>query len=342
MRGREDRARLAGRDGGARTTRCGARRRSARRELPGQRRALPARLPARARAGEGRRGRANAELGVLDAAARARDRAPRRRGRRRGALDAQFPVDVFQTGSGTSTNMNANEVIARARASSCSRRATPQSVHPNDHVNASQSSNDVIPTALHVAARLALRDDLVPALARAASACCARKARGLRRRGEDRPHAPDGRDAGAARPGVRGLGAPGRARRASGSRARSEALAELALGGTAVGTGLNARPASPRARSPSSRARPGSRFAEARDHFEAQGARDACVEASGALRTLAVSLAKIANDVRLLASGPALRARRARAARDPARLVDHARQGEPGDLRGRCCRWRRR
>jgi fumarate hydratase class II len=235
---------------------------------------------------------ANEALGVLDAA---RARAIRAAAREvaEGALDAHFPVDVFQTGSGTSTNMNANEVIARR---------TGLEIHPNDHVNASQSSNDVIPTALHVAARLALHDELLPAL-RTLHASLVRKAHALddvvkigRTHGMDATPVRLGQElAGWARQVELGV------RRAE---AASEALAELALGGTAVGTGLNCPPGfAAKAVAWLSR-ETGLAFREAADHFEAQGARDAAVEASGALRVIAISLAKIAADVRLLASGP--------------------------------------
>jgi fumarate hydratase class II len=244
---------------------------------------------------------ANAELGVVerdvaraisDAAAEVAD----------GALDAHFPLDVFQTGSGTSTNMNANEVIAARARALLAARGTAKSVHPNDHVNASQSSNDVMPTALHVAARLALRDDLGPALA-VLEVCLREKALaldGVVKLG--RTHFMD------ATPVRLGQEFAGWARQVELGRERiaraSDSLAEVALGGTAVGTGLNCPPGfAPRALAALSRAT-GLAIEEARDHFEAQGARDACVEASGALRTLAVSLAKIASDVRLLASGP--------------------------------------
>jgi fumarate hydratase class II len=235
---------------------------------------------------------ANEALGVLDAPRAQAIRAAAREVAE-GALDAHFPVDVFQTGSGTSTNMNANEVIARR---------TGLAVHPNDHVNASQSSNDVIPSALHVAARLALHEDLLPAL-RALHASLERKARELddvvkigRTHGMDATPVRLGQEvAGWARQVELGV------RRAE---AASEALAELALGGTAVGTGLNCPPGfAPRAIEWLSQ-RTGLAFREAADHFEAQGARDAAVEASGALRVIAISLAKIAGDVRLLASGP--------------------------------------
>ncbi len=235
---------------------------------------------------------ANEALGVLDAA-RARAIRAAARELAEGALDAHFPVDVFQTGSGTSTNMNANEVIARR---------TGLEIHPNDHVNASQSSNDVIPTALHVAARLALHEDLLPAL-RTLHASLARKARELddvvkigRTHGMDATPVRLGQElAGWARQVELGV------RRAE---AASEALAELALGGTAVGTGLNCPPGFAAQAVAWLSRETGLAFREAADHFEAQGARDAAVEASGALRVIAISLAKIAADVRLLASGP--------------------------------------
>ena len=242
---------------------------------------------------------ANEALGVLDAP---RAEAIRSAAREvaAGALDAHFPVDVFQTGSGTSTNMNANEVIARRAAQVLGDATRP--IHPNDHVNASQSSNDVMPTALHVAARLAIQEDLLPAL-RELHAALARKAREL----DDvvkigRTHLMD------ATPVRLGQELAGWARRLelgiARAQAASEALAELALGGTAVGTGLNC----PFGFASKAVARlaetTGLSFREAANHFEAQGARDAAVQASGALRTVAVSLAGIAGDVRLLGSGP--------------------------------------
>ncbi len=219
-----------------------------------------------------------------------------------GRWDEQFPVDVFQTGSGTSTNMNANEVIAARATQILSARGDARRVHPNDHVNASQSSNDVIPSVLHIAARLALREDLEPALA-ALHACLEAKARELDSVVKlGRTHLMD------ATPVRLGQEFSGYARQIELGRARvaraGEPLAELALGGTAVGTGLNA-PAGFAARAIAALSREtGIEFREAVNHFEAQGARDGAVEASGALRTLAVSLAKIAGDVRLLASGP--------------------------------------
>jgi fumarate hydratase, class II len=215
-----------------------------------------------------------------------------------GRHDGEFVLDIFQTGSGTSTNMNANEVIA----SRATRILDGETVHPNDHVNMGQSSNDVIPTAMHVAARVALEEDLIPAVERLQGA--------LRAKAEEfddvlksgRTHLMDatpvrlgqefGGYAAQLEHGVRRL------------RVASAELAELALGGTAVGTGTNCIPGFPEKAIARISAATGLEFSEAEDHFEAQGAKDAYVSAAGALNTLAVSLMKIANDVRWLASGP--------------------------------------
>jgi fumarate hydratase class II len=241
----------------------------------------------------------NAELGVLPRElAGAIEEAAREVAE--GVHDAHFPLDVFQTGSGTSTNMNANEVIANRAMQR--RGGAPPRIHPNDHVNASQSSNDVMPTALHVAARLALHEDLLPALRRL-HACLEAKAReldGVVKLG--RTHLMD------ATPVRVGQELAGWARQVELGIARVEAasgdLAELALGGTAVGTGINCPPGFAARAIARLSEWTGLAFREASDHLEAQGARDAAVQASGALRTLAVALFKIANDVRLLASGP--------------------------------------
>jgi fumarate hydratase class II len=242
---------------------------------------------------------ANAELGVLDAPrARAIEAAAREVAS--GALDAHFVVDVFQTGSGTSTNTNANEVIAR-RANDALGAAGPR-VHPNDHVNASQSSNDVMPSALHVAARLAIVRDLAPALGELSHA--------LRDKASEladvvkigRTHLMD------ATPMRLDQELGGWARQVEQARLRAlaaaEDLGELALGGTAVGTGLNCPAGFVSIALSRLGAETGLEWREAGDHFEAQGARDAAVAASGALRGVAIALAKVANDVRLLASGP--------------------------------------
>jgi fumarate hydratase class II len=243
--------------------------------------------------------RANAALGVLpaDAAewiARAADEVSL------GLLDAHFPLDVFQTGSGTSTNMNANEVIAQ-RAMQL--RGTPEPrLHPNDHVNASQSSNDVIPTVIHLAAREAVHGDLLPALEklRAALAEQARALADVVKPG--RTHLMD------ATPMTVGQEIGGWARQVELARERvarsADDLAELALGGTAVGTGINCPPGFAARVIARLSERTGREYREAADHFEAQGGRDAAVGLSGALRAAAVALFKIASDVRLLASGP--------------------------------------
>ncbi len=217
-----------------------------------------------------------------------------------GALDEHFVLDIFQTGSGTSTNMNANEVIAH-RAQRLLGEGSVR-VHPNDHVNASQSSNDVIPTALHVSARQSIHQDLLPALRRLHE-CLVRKAVEF----DDvvkigRTHLMD------ATPVRLGQEFAGYARQielgVARAEAAAEALAELALGGTAVGTGLNRPVDFPTKAIARISQATGLDYREAADHFEAQGGRDAAVEASGAMKTIAVSLYKIANDVRLLGSGP--------------------------------------
>jgi fumarate hydratase class II len=215
----------------------------------------------------------------------------------------QFVVDVFQTGSGTSTNMNANEVIAR-RASAIYKARTGGliSVHPNDHVNLGQSSNDVIPSCIHVAARMELELHLVPALERLTEALRSksREMAGIVKIG--RTHLQD------AVPVTLGQEFSGYAKMMEKGIRRIHNtyphLAELALGGTAVGTGLNAHPEFSRRVIARISRLTGMEFREARNHFEAQGAVDSIVEVSSALKTLAVSLIKIGNDIRWLASGP--------------------------------------
>jgi len=239
----------------------------------------------------------NRDLGRLDARrAELIDRAAREVAD--GRWDAHFPLDIFQTGSGTSTNMNANEVIAHR----CAQWDAGAGVHPNDHVNMGQSSNDVIPTAMHVAAADALAHDLVPALARLHDV--------LREKAEEtrdvvkigRTHLMD------ATPVTLGQEISGWARqvelgiaRLASAKAR---ITELAIGGTAVGTGLNTHPEFGRRVAAILAREYGLDFREVENHFEAQAAQDAAVELSGALRGLAVSLVKVANDVRLLNSGP--------------------------------------
>jgi fumarate hydratase class II len=216
---------------------------------------------------------------------------------------AQFPVDVFQTGSGTSTNMNANEVISnRAIEILGGARGSKKPVHPNDHVNKSQSSNDIIPTALHVAALEALERELLPALQYLHQAL-AEKARafdGVVKIG--RTHL---MDAVPLRLGQEFSGYASQLEHAIGrAAALRQNLGELALGGTAVGTGLNANPRLVErviARLAQEMKLP---FKQAPNLFEALAGRDAAVEASGALKAIACSLTKIANDIRLLGSGP--------------------------------------
>ena len=220
-----------------------------------------------------------------------------------GELDVHFPVDVFQTGSGTSTNMNANEVIANRAIQRLSGEVGSKSpVHPNDHVNMSQSSNDVIPTALHVAATLALRDDLLPALETLCAAL------------EEKAEAFDeivktGRthlqDATPIRLGqVFGAYAAQVGWATERLRAAMVELRALPLGGTAVGTGLNRAPEFPQRAITHLNTALDADFIEAENHIAANAARDSVVAASGALKATAVALTKIANDVRWMGSGP--------------------------------------
>ena len=217
-----------------------------------------------------------------------------------GTWDAEFPIDVFQTGSGTSTNMNANEVIARRAGQLVAAGTKP--IHPNDHVNLGQSSNDVIPAVLHISAVIAIERDLLPALAalRAALEAKARERDGVIKTG--RTHLMD------ATPIRLGQEFSGYASQIEHGIARIQAvlpdLRELAIGGTAVGTGLNTHPEFGRRMAAEIGALAGTAFTEARNHFEAQGAQDAAVWASGALNTVAASVMKIANDLRLMNSGP--------------------------------------
>ena len=219
-----------------------------------------------------------------------------------GALDRQFVLDIFQTGSGTSTNTNANEVIANRATQLLGGAIGDRLVHPNDHVNFGQSSNDVIPTAIHVAASAAIREDLIPALS-ALSQSLQDKADAFADVVKSgRTHLMD------ATPITLGQEFSGYAEQAGRGVKRLLAvvpdLDELPLGGTAVGTGINAPPGFAGSVILSVSARTGIPFREAANHFEAQAAKDAVVMASGALKTVAVSLFKIANDLRWLSSGP--------------------------------------
>jgi fumarate hydratase class II len=220
-----------------------------------------------------------------------------------GQLADQFPVDVFQTGSGTSTNMNLNEVIAsRANEILTGKKGGRRPVHPNDHVNLGQSSNDVIPTALHVSAVVDVKDGLVPVLERLALALGEKSVAFEEIRKIGRTHLQD------AVPIKLGDEFAGYTCQVQKSVVRAtnitHELAELPLGGTAVGNGLNTHPEFAQKVIAHLAEHTGFPFKEARNHFEAQGARDAAVAASGLLKTIAVSLAKIANDIRWLGSGP--------------------------------------
>ncbi|MDC0358865.1 class II fumarate hydratase [Oligoflexia bacterium] len=244
----------------------------------------------------------NAELGILDkekadaicqAAQEVID----------GTLYEQFVLDIFQTGSGTSTNMNANEVIAnRSIELLGGKRGDKQLLHPNDHVNMSQSSNDVIPTAIHVSAGQALEEDLLPALDKLAKALEAKSSEFSDIVKAGRTHLQD------ATPITLGQEFSGYAAQIRGGISRVKraqtSLHELALGGTAVGTGVNTPPAFAQKAIAQISTLTGVPFVEASNHFEAQAARDAVVELSGQLKTIACSLLKIANDMRWLAAGP--------------------------------------
>jgi len=220
-----------------------------------------------------------------------------------GRLDGQFVVDIFQTGSGTSTNMNTNEVIAgRANEIASGKRGGKEPVHPNDHVNMEQSSNDVIPTAMHVSAAVAIKQILAPALTHLAET--------LQKKAEafdgvvkiGRTHL---QDATPVRVGQELGGYAAQARHSVDRAFRAvRALRELPLGGTAVGTGINSHPDFAKQAIAIIANETGIEFVEARNHFEAQAAKDGIVEASGLLKTIAVSLTKIANDIRWLSSGP--------------------------------------
>jgi len=246
--------------------------------------------------------RANMDLGLLDAQlgsailAAAQEVVD-------GKLDQHFVLDIFQTGSGTSTNMNANEVLSnRAIQMLGGVLGSKKPVHPNDHVNMGQSSNDVIPTAIHVAAFEAIERALIPALNRLQASLAGKAAEFDAIVKIGRTHLQD------ATPVRLGQEFGGYARQVELSVRRLEklrdSLGELALGGTAVGTGINTDPRFPAAAIQHLSNITGLSFHEAENHFEAQAGKDAVVEASGVLKTVAVSLTKIANDIRWLASGP--------------------------------------
>jgi len=240
----------------------------------------------------------NAELGLLDAAiANAIIKASEEV--EAGQFDADFVVDVFQTGSGTSTNINANEVLAN-RAKEILGGKTP--VHPNDHVNLCQSSNDVIPTAMHLAALVAIEEELLPALDLLRTE--------LRKKADEfMPVVKTGRthlqDATPIRLGQEFLGYAGQVERAVRRlKPAQEELRELPVGGTAVGTGINAHPEFATRVCAHLQRRTGIPVRETDNHFQAQATLDPVVFASGVLRTVAISLWKIGNDIRWLGSGP--------------------------------------
>src|SRR5581483_2368701 len=239
---------------------------------------------------KGAAAKVNADLGYLPKEAAERIR-PAARRVADGEFDDHFPIHIFQTGSGTSTNMNANEVIGPVAKA-----------HPNDDVNRGQSSNDVIPTAIHVSAAMASKDALLPALEELQKSL-ERKAKefhGVIKIG--RTHL---QDAVPMRLGQEFSGYAAQVEHCAGRvRQALEGIYELPLGGTAIGTGLNATPGFAEATSKELARETGIPFREAANHFEAQGGKDAVVFLSGALKTCAVALTKIGNDVRWLGSGP--------------------------------------
>ncbi|MCU1595925.1 MAG: aspA [Frankiales bacterium] len=239
---------------------------------------------------KGAAARANAELGVLDPVV-AQAISTAAAAVAQGSYDDQFPIDVFQTGSGTSTNMNVNEVLA-----------TLSGAHPNDQVNASQSSNDVFPSAIHLAAASAVVSDLQPALAHLAESFERKAIEFQDAVKSGRTHLMD------ATPVTLGQEMGGYAAQCRYGVERLASVlprvAELPLGGTAVGTGINTPAGFAAAVIADLRETTGLPLSEARNHFEAQGARDSLVELSGVLRTIAVGFNKIANDLRWLSSGP--------------------------------------
>ena len=219
-----------------------------------------------------------------------------------GKFDDQFVVDIFQTGSGTSTNMNANEVLANRAAEILGGDLGSKLVHPNDQVNASQSSNDVIPTAMHVAAVASIEEDLLPALGTLQEGLAAKAEEFDDVLKSGRTHL---QDATPIRLGQEFSGYAAQIAKGIERIAAAEVeLLELALGGTAVGTGINAPEGFAAGTIEIMTRRSGYEFREAGNHFEAQAAKDAYVNASGALKTVATSLFKIANDLRWLSSGP--------------------------------------
>jgi fumarate hydratase class II len=245
--------------------------------------------------------RVNTDLGLLDAnVSQGIQRAAREVAD--GQLDEQFVVDIFQTGSGTSTNMNANEVIANRATEIMGGDRGSKLVHPNDHVNRGQSSNDVIPTAIHLAAMVELQERLTPGLERLRASLATKSEEfwGIVKTG--RTHL---QDATPVRLGQEFLGYAGQVERANRRlRHAIDELSEVALGGTAVGTGVNTHPEFASRVCDVLAEELGVPVHETNNHFQAQNTLDAILEASGSLRTIAISLHKIANDIRWLGSGP--------------------------------------
>jgi fumarate hydratase class II len=245
--------------------------------------------------------RVNADLGALDPkTADAIEKAAREVAD--GALDEHFPLDIFQTGSGTSTNMNANEVIANRATEVLGGDRGSKLVHPNDHVNKGQSSNDVIPTAIHVAALVEIEERLVPAQEHLERALRAKSEEfwGIVKTG--RTHL---QDATPVRLGQEFLGYAGQVERGiRRARAAQQELAEVALGGTAVGTGVNTHPEFASRVCAELSKELGVTVRETDNHFQAQNTLDNVLQASANLRTIAISLQKVANDIRWLGSGP--------------------------------------
>ena len=220
-----------------------------------------------------------------------------------GKFDSQFPVDIYQTGSGTSSNMNCNEILSnRASEIMGGKIGAKDPVHPNDHVNLGQSSNDVIPTAIHIASNTMLEEELIPALQNLANELDKKATAFSDIVKIGRTHLQD------ATPITLGQEFSGYAQMVKNGIKRVQNaqgfLSELALGGTAVGTGINTKAQFGTHMAKEITRFTGITFVEASNHFEAQGAQDAAVETSGALKTVAVSLSKIANDIRWLGSGP--------------------------------------
>ncbi len=219
-----------------------------------------------------------------------------------GKLDEHFVLDIFQTGSGTSTNTNANEVIANRASQTLGGDLGSRLVHPNDHVNMGQSSNDVIPTAIHLAALLAIKEDLIPGLERLGKELKSKSDQFWPVIKTGRTHL---QDATPIRLGQVFLGFAGQAESSVTRLGRvQDALEEVALGGTAVGTGVNTHPEFSARTCKLLSEMTGVRVRETDNHFQAQCTLDALVEASGVLKTVAVSMHKIANDIRLMACGP--------------------------------------